>query len=222
MTNIGWAAANFSSPAPGISGGWGLGLGLLSMVRSTDTPAKHRQLVAWMPQDMAADPSDAQTKMRDITQDALDKTLHELGWERSDFERTRRESKIIVANTFRLPNSDECPGFSAPITEKCITAVYVQTPSVNKSTPEFLNQESRPVYFFEADAIFNGYASIVSRGHKGVDIQRFYATLTKHMPDWSYLYIPPKSSMKAHSDGNLDYPQVYYRGKMELFATVKK
>jgi hypothetical protein len=48
---------------------------------------------------------------------------------------------------------------------------------------------------------------------RGVDIQRFYATLSKHMPDWSYLYIPPKSSMKAHSEGNLDYPQLYYRGK---------
>lgn len=222
VANIGWAAASFSSPAPGISGGWGLGLGLLSMVRSTNTPAKHRQLVAWMPQDMAEDPSEAQTKMRDIAQDALDKTLLELGWDRSEFEKSRREDNIIVATTFRLPDPDECPDSSAPMSEQCVVGIYVQTPSVAEWSPHFLGHNSRPTYFFKADAIYNGYASVVGRGHKGVDIQRFYATLSKHMPDWSYLYIPPKSSMKANSEGNLDYPQLYYRGKMELFATVKK
>ncbi len=217
VAGAGWAAANFATPAPGFSSGWGFGLGLLSMVRSTDVPAKHRQLVAWMPSDMAADPDAAQEKFRSILTDALEKTFSELDWQHEGFEKSRRESNIIVASFFRT-NGVGCPDSSAPMGEKCIAGAYVQKPQAVASAPAFLGQDSEAAFFFKADAIYNGYVSIVGKGHSDVSLPFFYLTLSKHLPDWSYFYIPPKRYMKAHTEGNLDYPQVYYRGKMELFV----
>ncbi len=222
LTDIGWAGANFSTPAPGVSGGLGFGLGLLSMVRSTDLPAKHRQLVAWMPRSMAADLNDAQRIMRDVTMSAIDKALLDIGWSRSDFELSRRESKIIAAAVFRsIGSAPKCAEYSAPLANKCLLAAYIQTPVEVDTSPAILGQDSQPSYLFRGDAILNGYISIVSRG-QDIDLQLFYMALSKHLPTWAYFYIPPKAVMKAHADGNLAYPQIYFRGKKELFITVQK
>ena len=222
LAGAGWGAVNYINPAPGFSSGWGLGLGLLSMIRDTDSPAKHRQLVAWMPRSFAAAPSDAQEKMRQIIQDALGKTLTELGWGHRGFELSRRESKLIVATPFRLDNAPSiCPDSSAAMTEQCLVGAYIQTPQLVQWSPKMFGQESQPSFLFKADAIFNGFVSVSSKGHEEVNLQQFYLVLSKHLPNWVYFYIPPKDVMKAHSDGNLNYPQVYYQGKMELFITKK-
>ncbi|WP_368639718.1 hypothetical protein ABRZ04_12915 [Castellaniella ginsengisoli] len=222
LTDIGWSGASYSAPPPGISGGLSFGLGLLSMIRSTDSPAKHRQLVAWMPQSMASDTNDAQEKMRSITISAIDKALAEMGWQRSEFELSRRESKIIAAAAFHsMDVPQRCAGLSAPLTEKCIVGAYIQTPVETNNSPAIITQSSQPSYVFKGDAIFNGYISIVTRGQE-INLQQFYIALSNHLPPWSYFYIPPKAAMKAHAAGNLDYPQIYFRGKMELFVTAQK
>ncbi len=220
VAGVGWAGANLAMPAPGFSSGWGFGLGLLSMVRSTYTPERARQIVAWMPREMAEDPLDAQEKFRAIATEALDKTLAELKWTPDEFEFSRREGDLITATSFQTIGGG-CPDASAPLNERCIAAVFVQVPETADTSPQFFGRGSYPSYFFKADGIYHGRVTLVGRGHADVDLPRFYLTLSKHLPEWAYFYIPPKQYIRLHETGNLDFPQIYYRGKMELFVRPK-
>ena len=225
ISDVGWAAANFSAPAPGFSGGWGLGLGLLSMIRDTDTAAKHRQLVAWMPVDMADTPEEARSKLLDLASEAIRKTFDELGWKHGQIERTaatRRGDSYIFVGGFFENEAAGCPGPDSVSKDQCVGGIYVYPPVRSDWSFSASGPTAKPSYFFQVDKIYNNRVVFTNRGHSGANTQLFYMTLSKHLPEWSYFYIPPKQYMKVFPGDNHDFPQLYYQGKMELFVTVKK
>jgi len=222
VMDAGWTAAITASPAPGFSSGFGLGLGLLTMLFPEPVGAKEHQFVAWMPAEMASSPEDAQIKMRDIVAKAVEAALTELEWGHGPIELATYPflwgNKIQMVATWLYPDEMGCP--SKEIKGKhCILTVGILKPSLAKYSPAVIGGASQTNFFFEGDDAGNGFIRASNVGDSAIDTPRLYAMIAKHLPSWAYFYTPPARYLKIKtSDLDPKFPVIYYKGKAEIFA----
>lgn len=222
VMDAGWTAAITASPAPGFSSGFGLGLGLLTMLFPEPVGAKEHQFVAWMPAKMAVSPEDAQIKMRDLTAKAMEAALEELGWKHGAMGHWVNSllwgRKDQMASLYVFPPDMGCP--SEDTKEKhCALLAEIVKPQMVKYSPETIGQPSQPSYFFTADTTANSFVVAVNGDDSTINTPSLYATISKHLPDWAYIYTPPARYLRVPStDKDPKFPLIYYKGKAEIFA----
>lgn len=220
--DAGWTAAITASPAPGFSSGFGLGLGLLTMLFPEPVGAKKNQVVAWMPTDMAHNPEDAQVKMRDIVAKAVEAALTGLKWDHGPIDLSTHPflwgTKIQMVATWLYPEGSSCPPKELK-GKHCILTVGILKPSLAKHSPTVIGGASQANFFFEGSDSGSGFIRASNANDSAIDTPRLYATIAKHLPTWAYFYTPPARylSVKA-SDVDPKFPVIYYKGKMEVFA----
>lgn len=221
VAGLGWAGANFAMPAPGFSSGWGFGLGMLSMIRSTKIPAKRRQLVAWMPKSMASDAQEAQRQLVELSEQALRTALNDLGWKHVLMARTTLSSGGVFFGAWVVDEALGCAPSEAATKEKCLVAIHISKPVSGGPAPDIINSDAADTYFFEPNIYGQSLVTFANRGNNKMNAQAFYMSLSRNMPEWLFFYFPPKDYIDIDPDANLDYPQVYYKGGQELFVRTR-
>jgi len=223
LMDAGWTGAITASPAPGFSSGFGLGLGLLTMLFPKPVGAKHHQIVAWMPMEMVESPVDAQLKMRDITAKAIEAALNELKWDHGPVERATYPflwgNKIQMVATLLYPEGSGCPTKETK-TKHCILTAGILKPTTSKYSPEAIDSTTvHASFFFDGSDSGNGFIHAGNIDDSKINTPLLYATISKHLPDWAYFYTPPARYLRGKaSDMDPQFPVIYYKGKAELFA----
>lgn len=222
VMDAGWTAAITASPAPGFSSGFGLGLGLLTMLFPEPVGAKEHQFVAWMPAEMASSPEDAQSKMRDLTAKAMEAALEELGWKHGAMGHWVNSllwgRKDQMASLYVFPPNMGCPSEDTK-EKRCALLAEIVKPQMVKYSPAAIGQPSQPSYFFTADTTANSFIVAVNGKNSTINTPSLYATISKHLPDWAYIYTPPARYLRVPAtDKDPKFPLIYYKGKAEIFA----
>lgn len=220
--DAGWTTAITASPASGFNSGFGLGLGLLTMLIPEPVGAKEHQFVAWMPADMASSPEDAQVKMRDITAKAVEAALRDLRWEHSPMEYWVNPllwgRKDQMAALLIYPEKMGCLPQEAK-GKHCVLTVEMVKPKPIKTSPAAIGRPSQPSYFFAGNTTEYGFV-VASNGESGsIDTPYLYAMVSKHLPDWAYFYTPPAKYIRVKATNkDPNFPLIYYQGKAEMFV----
>lgn len=218
---------------PGILNGWaGAGIGLVTWLLAPDEPADRITLFAWMPQSEAATPEAARLALMDRSGQVMMEALGELGYEHDKSVYVTKNKKIAAIAFWG--NGTKCGQVIDGKKRVCVILMqsYEATPG---NAPTFLQDGGGdtdsnmggdtgaapiPSYAFTLHGkspTKYSYLRVKAPKEAGVDEAAIYNALSRRLPTWVYLYLPPKKVRAA--DGTLiPYPVVLEKGKPLLFV----
>lgn len=184
------------------------------------------QYLAWMPESMAKDDDEAKKIMESIIVEAANKTFDQLHLNTLEKVQTKMTGyRFDVTEQTKNKSAWDCGE------GKCRFMYAVQEPKFVK-TPSFLEgPKNQKRYAF----IYNGkYGSVFNLENwnallvQGKDYDRtladattFFATFSKNLPEWVYVYIP--ANHINDSNGELiKMPYLLNKGKASYFLIPKK
>jgi|SRR5690625_26469 len=206
----GWVAGNVMNPGMFSSGG-ALGLSLLTLL-SERSAARDHQLVGWMPDGMAEGKEQAYIKLAEIVSDAINNALEELEIKQEIDDRRlwhgsfRFNRTIKKANWGCLPNQEE--------DKRCVVKASIgNLVKEDYPAPEFIGEYNS--YFFP-----NGSSEIKisAPNDSTIDAVLLYSSISKYLPEWMFMYVPPARNIRPRRDYNPPMPIIYYKGKPEFFV----
>lgn len=206
----GWVAGNVMNPGMFSSGG-ALGLSLLTLF-SERPAARDHQLVGWMPDDMAESKEQAYIKLAEIVSDAINNALEELEIKQEIDDRRLWHGSFRFNRT--IENKDWDCTFNENEDENCVIKTFIgNLVKENYPAPEFLGTYNS--YFFPNRG---SEIKITAPKDSTIDVMLLYSTISKHLPEWAFLYVPPARNIRPRRDYNPPAPIVYYKGKPEFFV----
>lgn len=211
--NAAWATTMYFNPAMGFSSGSSLALALPGLLLSNKPKDSFSHVLAWMPKELAENSKEAQEKMDEILLDALIKTVADLGHKDYITEKLRsrgRNITVISIDDERLNCAIE-KGFL------CGLANRLNDPELRIAPHVLKKYSDQPVYFFPLKKT----SSIVFLDRNAdlpkQDQLEIITTYSKHLPDWIYLYIAPKTIYNSEGE-QIAYPFMLHQGKTLLFV----
>lgn len=208
----GWVAGNVMNPGMFSSGG-ALGLSLLTLF-SERPAARYHQLVGWMPDTMAENKEESYTLLKEIVADAINKTVDELELKQEIDDHRYWHGDFLLKRT--IENKDWNCGFNENEDENCVIQARVgNLVKTNYPAPEFLGAYNS--YHFPSGA-FAKKIVITAPKDSTIDVVLLYSTISKYLPEWMFMYVPPARNIRPRRDYNPPMPIIYYKGKPEFFV----
>lgn len=196
-----WAGAITNAPAPGISSGAAMGLGILSVLFEPKADSARDAIIAWMPASLAPNEEEAAKLLRDTTQKAIVKTLSDLGLEVVDEHASRHFIGFTGATIFR-DDTDLCEETTQKTQKSaCMTFTSGRDPKV-QNTPDFIKNQEQVSYAFGVSSAWRNAILIKYPNPDKLNSRMFFQQLSKNVPDWVFLYSAPEGE-KASERKNL-------------------
>lgn len=212
--NAAWATTMYFNPAPGFSSGSSLALALPSLFLNPARPVDgYKHIIAWMPQELAKDPNEAQAKMDAILIEALEKTAKQF-----DYADYRTHNLVYKNRKITVLDFEDEESVCRP--EKnfyCSFANRLLKPKI-RPTPDFLKAtHSQSSYFFPLEKYDDIHFLSRNEDLPQLDQLKILQTYSEQLPEWVYLYLAPKS---VHNEKGelLNYPFILHKGKTLLFV----
>lgn len=218
VADAGWTWSNYVNPAPGFSGGFGLGLGIATMLFKPDADSANNTLLAWMPVENAPDEKAARSALRDSIVLSVQKALSELGVSYSGPTLAQLASGTLMAVFVIEEPSKGCPveQGAAPKTKFCGVTVAVRDMK-NGVAPGAISQTSYPAYVTQVGRDRSAIRVYVAPDSK-LNTLQIYQSVSEAMPSWMALYVAPKEARDA--EGNeIPVPMVIHDGSIEMFVS---
>lgn len=211
--NAAWATTMYFNPAMGFSSGSSLALALPSLLLNNKPKDSFNHVLAWMPEELAENPKEAIDKMNEILLDALVKTFTDLGhssYKTNDFKSRGR-------NITYLAIKDEILNCSLQEGYFCSLANRINTPRLTPAPNVLQKYAEQPAYFFPLRKDHTLMFLKRNDDLPKLDQLKIITTYSKHLPDWVYLYIAPKTIHNTNGE-QLEYPFILHQGKTLLFV----
>lgn len=206
-----------SSAGLGLSLSKGLGFGLLSALIENPDPAQRNSIVAWMPQSEAESPVQAQKLLLEQVTRAMSETLDEIG---ADYEKTSATNEETTEFYF-FSDDLGCPKYEQGMTSRdlCYMRAQIIEPYVHVS-PEFV-QSSTQAYTFSSNHKYRYHRFKVTSGKTAnLPLEQIYASVSKKLPEWAYLYIA--SGNLQFGEQKVTAPYLLEQGQPHLFIIPDK
>lgn len=206
-----------SSAGLGLSLSKGLGFGLLSALIENPDPAQRNSIVAWMPQSEAESPVQAQKLLLEQVTRAMSETLDEIG---ADYEKTSATNEETTEFYF-FSDDLGCPKYEQGMTSRdlCYMRAQIIEPYVHVS-PEFV-QSSTQAYTFSSNHKYRYHRFTVTSGKTAnLPLEQIYASVSKKLPEWAYLYIA--SGNLQFGEQKVTAPYLLEQGQPHLFIIPDK
>lgn len=218
VLDAGWTWANYVNPAPGVSSGFGLGLGLATMLFPRKSPAGDNSLMAWLPMDKASNADEARLKIREVASQSIETTLNRIGYQYTGpfFEDHRLLGAVA---SFIIEDSKAgCGTGQDGELPRC--AIVLGIDHIREAyAPETLTGQSYPSYALDSSSSARrSIMNIRSSKENKLNHANLYLELSKDMPEWMVAYVAPK---RAPDGTGAENPMAFIasQGEMELFVT---
>ena len=218
LADAAYLGFSFTGPHGGVNPYADLGIRALELLLRPDARSAHKRFFAWMPADLAGSPEDAQKKLADVLDDASKKTMADRG------------------NTITGPSGDADPGanrfYSYAWTGKdchgdfeCRLNIQVHEPDSGMAPQALGGYQS---YYFHPDS-FWGFPHVTdgekknSDGYKWLPSLEYLAALSANLPEWVYMYFPPRYIGIDGTDKDMNQvPVVLNKGRFMYFVKPSK
>ncbi len=217
VLDAGWTWANYMNPAPGFSSGFGLGLGVASILFPQKSPAASNSLMAWLPADQATDKVDAKEKMLEAGTKAIETALERLNFKVRD--KARQEHPNLgsaVGYVIEDPNGGCGSGKDGDL-PSC--AIVLAIDHIDEGySPSALTGQSYQAYALNSSS--PGKRSILnirSEPESKLNQVELYLEISKDMPEWMVAYVAPKRALDGDGEEN-PMPFIASQGEMALFV----
>lgn len=217
--NVAWAGANAFSNAFSASS---MGFGALAIAESLFGPQsylKQNNLVAWMPEDMAATAEEAQIKFAKIVADSIVEAIKASGGDAEiigswGLGHTKSKGNYLTTHAISVKNYEPCKREDGSY-ESCSVYVATNRPVANRIAPRYMTGEPFTAWqFITRD--FQDFSTVeFYYGKEKKLFPYFFVGVGQKLPDWAALYVR-HTNKKA--DAGTAYPYIMKSGKMELFA----
>lgn len=215
--NAAWATTMYFNPAAGFSSGSSLALGLTGLLLSNKPKDSFNHVLAWMPKELAEHPNEAIDKMNEILLEALEKTATDFGqlnYKTGNFKSRGRYITYIDIENESLDCSPQ-EGYFCSLVNRINTPRLTPAPNVLQKYAE------QPAYFFP---LRKDHTLMFVKRNDDLPKQdqlEIITTYSKHLPDWIYLYIAPKTIYNSEGE-QIAYPFMLHQGKTLLFVKPEK
>lgn len=218
MTKVGFVAAGYMKPQLDMTNWQTMGVNLASELFEPDSHGARNSMMAWMPISEASDVEEAQNKFLSQVKDSVNSALSDLG---ANSETIYAKNGTYVTHF----TNDEwnCPSYEAGKTtldDLCRIRVKVYEPR-NVIAPAFIAKPNEPRYVFSSGhgRNYQRLELLISEDSM-VPEDTIYATISKYLPRWTYLYLAP-GKVKTNNGEEIGFPYILNRGDVELFITPK-
>lgn len=208
-----WASHSYYNPAPGVSSGAALTLGLLEMLFSSDGDAARNSIIAWMPLHLASDEADAAKYLRRLLQSAIESASRDLGLETLNTGEEYSRFLGYLHITTLSDSEEKCIVMKDGRKSSNCTAYLAIKPPEVAAPPKFLSNDSKAYAFMVSGASLNYFKSNFD---DSIDVKdrTFHAQFSSHLPEWVFLYSAPIKDAAP-------YPVLYHMGKAHYFVMPK-
>jgi len=219
MSKVGFVASGYMDPQLGMSRWQTMGVNLASELLEPDKHGARNSMMSWMPLAEAGSTEGAQAKMVAYARTAVDSALSELGVQN---EVIYDRNGTYVVQVVHEPWS--CPEYEAGVTnldDLCRVRVRVYEPR-QADAPAFIAGKQEPRYIFSS-----GHGrkyqrlDILASDASRLPQDQLYATISKHLPEWSYLYLAP-GRVITETGEPVEFPYILNRGEAMLFLVPEK
>ncbi|CDG20428.1 Putative lipoprotein [Xenorhabdus poinarii G6] len=210
-----YVLSGYTSPQLGMTNWQGGLVNLANWVIGHKKHGARNSLIAWMPAKEAVSPTDAQAKLLSHVKVSVESALSGLG---ADFTLLYDKDGEL---TYQFYKSDwGCPMWvngQSKLSDMCSVEVKIIKPR-SGTAPEFLSEAQGAVYAFTSghETQYN-FVNVSNGKASRAPQQAIYAALSKHLPDWAYLYLSPKSVELENGD-KVAFPYLLEQDKAELFV----
>jgi hypothetical protein len=192
--------------------------GLVNLANWAIGPKQHgarNSLIAWMPANEAVSPADAQGKLLSHVKVSIESALTDLG---ADFTLLYDQDGEL---TYQFYKSEwDCPTWvngKSKVSDMCSVKVKIIAPRTG-TAPNFVSGAQGAAYAFTSghETQYN-YVNVGNGAASHAPQQVIYATISKKLPAWAYLYLAPKA-VKLENGDKVAFPYLLEQGKPELFV----
>ena len=191
-----------SSHGFNMNGGAALGVGLAAWLFSPQAPEQKDAVIAFAPMSLGSK-DQASDKFAKMVGGAYKKAFEEMkGFTATDVMRQNflGERYIVGGNGPGCNKDSDEPG------RTCVFSAKVTTPSTTVA-PSFLRQGGSERYRFKAT---DEVLANASRFDEQFDKQTFLLNVSKHLPDWAYVYAAPVRKVSP--------PMIFHKGEVHYFV----
>lgn len=211
---VGFGAAGYNAPLPGLTSGTTAGLNIAAALLAPKAAATRTTYFGWMPASMASDATSARNKLGEMLAEASKKAGDDLGF------RTQVNVAENGTDKSRFNVGYEKSGTACDFkTWKCGIINAARTPVVEKRIIETLPAETGS-WFFDPSA---GVYSLYQFPNPKTDFDGFQMlrAISSNMPEWFYIYVPP-NAVYTNSKTAVKVPLVINKGTVHYFVTAAK
>lgn len=217
MLKVGFIGSGYMKPVLGMSNWQTMGLNVVAETAGLASHGQRNSIMAWMPESAESSPESAQkalvSHMKTGIQTALDGmgATHEVILEQD--LRPGIEVTILFVN-----DSWNCPKWApGQLSSTCRAQFRIQRPTL-KTAPSFVTSSDEQHYSFESDhkRHYNRMNLLIS-DQSSVPQDELYATISKNLPEWVYLYLAPGKVINEASQP-VDFPYILNQGEAKLFV----
>lgn len=213
--DAGWIHSSYVNPAPGFSSGAALGITLAAALFTPNHVSTENSLIAWMPSNLAEDKQQAKELFRQLVGDAMEKGLHDLGLGKEKPQTGEMLGTYAVVTSI-VNNELGCRPYAKGEKNTCSVSAFFKAP-LAATSPSFITGQPYQAYAFTVVSNINrSHLKVNSGPETTLDEAAVYAAVSKHLPEWAFLYLGPKKVRNADRK-TIPYPFVQDQGKLELF-----
>ncbi|MFC6674297.1 hypothetical protein [Marinobacterium aestuariivivens] len=190
----------------------------MSELVEPDSHGARNSLMAWMPMTDAATAKEAQLKFLSHVKDSVGAAMDEVG---AEHEIIYDKNGTLVIQFIK---SDwQCPAYQAGVTKAedlCRVRAKIFEPHTAASPAFITGTEEHRYIFSSGHGRKYQRLNLLISDDSTVPQDKLYATISKHLPEWTYLYLAP--GKVAMEDGEvIGFPYILNEGEAKLFVIPK-
>ncbi|CAM5560952.1 hypothetical protein [Eoetvoesiella caeni] len=220
IADAGWTWTNYVNPTQGFSSGFGLGLGIATMLFKPTADSADSRLLVWMPSTLAKSKEEARITLRDIATAAISKGLDKA--QIKFVGPTNMESKRgEILSVFMI----QAPEIGCPIEDPSIkgkgqycAVVFALNKLVQRPTPGFLKNLGTDTVYASVAGDFDYSSRLFVTQPKDARLNelQIYQSISQSLPEWMALYLAPEK-VQDQNGVKVPAPFVLYQGEMNWF-----
>ncbi|AYN96928.1 hypothetical protein EAW52_24845 [Pseudomonas sp. LTJR-52] len=191
-----------SSHGFNMNGGAALGVGLAAWLFSPQAPEQKDAVIAFAPMSLGSK-DQASDKFAKMVGEAYKKAFEEM----NSFDVSDVVKEDSLGSRYKVAGVG--PGCTESQTKpnvRCLFGAEVEKPIIRRA-PESLLGSNSDVYLFRAqEKVLRDY----SRNAEDFNKQTFLRNVSKHLPDWAYVYAAPVRKVSP--------PMIFHKGEVHYFV----
>lgn len=215
MLKVGFVGAGYVNPQLGMTNWQTAGVNLLDEMLQPDSHGARNSLMAWMPLSEAGSTEDAQTRLLSHVKVSITAAMDEVG---ASYETIfDKDGKLVIQF---IKSEWNCPEYVSGKTElDDLCRVRAQIFEPRKATsPAFIagTQEQRYIFSSGHGRKYQSLNLLIS-DNSTVPEDEIYATISKNLPEWTYLYFAP-GKVSMDNGETIDFPYILNNGEAKVFV----
>lgn len=220
MLKVGFVGSGYMKPELGFSNWQTMGLNLFAEATVPDSHGQRNSVMAWMPESAASSTKSAQRVLVDQMMAGIQAALESMGATHEILQDQELYRGTEVTILF-VKDSWNCPKWApGKLSSTCRVRFRIQRPTL-QNVPSFTASSDGQHYAFTSGhrRHYNRVSLRISDESR-VPQDELYATISKHLPEWVYLYLAPGTTI-IQTGERIEFPYILNQGEAKLFVIPK-